>query len=73
MIRSKVRCPGCGCQQRIKAVEVMAIIDKGSLLGLAEMESNDPRRRLQPLHYEVIEFCASPVCERVFKAERKAA
>lgn len=72
MIRTKTRCR-CGVAKRVKATNVSAIIHKGALLGVSELESNDPRRKLQTLDYEAIEFCGNPTCERVFKAERKEA
>lgn len=71
VIRTKSQCPGCGCQQRVLARDISAVIHKGSLLGTTMLEPSDPRRKLSPLQYDSIEFCARPTCERVFRASRK--
>ena len=73
MIRFKSTCPSCGCGQRVRAKNASMVVHKGSLQGTTALERGDPRSRLTPLVYEVIDFCANPVCERVFRAVRKDA
>jgi hypothetical protein len=61
----------CECPVKVRARGVSAIIHKGYLLGTANLEPNDPRRKLEPMQYEFIDFCAKPTCEKVHKSERK--
>lgn len=69
MIRSKSSCHHCGGLQRVRARDVSMVIHHGHLVG--EEEARD--KRLQPLRYDTVEFCSNRTCERVFRAERKAA
>lgn len=69
MIRSKSACHLCGCQQRVRAENISAVIYHGHLVG--EEEAGD--RKLHPVEYDVVEFCAKPTCEKVFKATKKDA
>jgi hypothetical protein len=62
----------CECTVKLRARDVSAIIHKGYLLGTVNLEPNDPRRKLEPMVYEFIDFCAKPTCEKVYKSERKA-
>jgi hypothetical protein len=60
----------CECSVKVRATDVSAVIHKGFL---ATCDSVDPElRRLKPIRYEVLEFCARPTCEKVFRAEKAA-
>lgn len=61
----------CACPRKVRATDVTAIVHQGYLLGQQELEPSDPRRRLQPVRYEVLEFCQRPSCEKVFRADKK--
>ena len=61
----------CAHAVKVRATDVSAIVHNGFLLGQSELEASDPRRKLVPQQYDVLEFCRKPTCEKVFKAERK--
>lgn len=57
----------CECRKIVRAKHVSALIVNGFLASGAAMENKSK----QPLRYEVIEFCQSPTCEKVWRAEKE--
>lgn len=60
----------CAHKRLVRAKRVSAIVHKGHMFGVESVEKDSPLRRLQPVQWEQIVFCASPVCEKVFHSER---
>lgn len=58
----------CPRSRVVQARNITAIVHQGHLLGQQELEKNDPRRRLVPERYDVVEYCGNPVCEKVHRA-----
>jgi hypothetical protein len=50
----------CKHPVKLKAVNITAVIERGYLRGGPAV----------PLAYDEIQFCANPLCEQVFKAEK---
>lgn len=61
----------CGARTKVRARNVQAIVHNGFMFGTEELDKRDPRKNLQPTRYEVLEFCGSPTCEKVFRAEKE--
>lgn len=57
----------CECRFVVRARNVSALIVNGFMASGAAAENKNK----QPLKYEVIDFCAKPTCERVFRAMKQ--
>jgi hypothetical protein len=60
----------CACPRKVRAKGITAIVHNGHLQGHEGLERNDPRLRLVPVQYDLVEYCANRTCEKVFKAEK---